>query len=81
VVEERTSIGNQVVVEIRPLGYMPPMKHFSTRDLAILAVSAIVAFSGLYWAFDVELVAAIAVAAGYTVVALVIMYLRSKGSR
>ena len=56
------------------------MKHYSTRDLAILTVSAIVAVSALYWAFDVELVAAIAVTAIYTVVALVIMYLRSKGS-
>jgi hypothetical protein len=56
------------------------MKHYSTRNFAILTVSAIVAVSALYWAFDVELVAAIAVTAIYTVVALVIMYLRSKGS-
>lgn len=54
------------------------MNNFNTRDLAILAVSTIVAIGLLYWAFDFELVAAIATTAVYTVIALVIMYLRGR---
>ena len=57
------------------------MKHYSTRDFAILTVSAIVAFGVTYWVLDVELVVAVAWVVGYTVVALVVMFLRSKGSR
>jgi hypothetical protein len=56
------------------------MKHNSTRELATLTVSAIVAFSITYWVLDVELVVAVAWVGGFTVVALVVMYLKSKGS-
>jgi hypothetical protein len=56
------------------------MKHYSARDFAILAVSAIVAFSVTYWVLDVELAVAVAWVVGYTIVALVAMYLKSKGS-
>jgi hypothetical protein len=56
------------------------MNNFSTRNLAILAVSAIVAVGLLYWAFNVELVAALAITVIYTVVALLSMYLKGRST-
>jgi hypothetical protein len=56
------------------------MKLFGTRILAYLPVSAIVAFCGIYGAFNVEPVAAIATTVIYTVVALVFMYPRSRST-
>jgi heme A synthase len=74
------SIGSQVMVD-STLRYIPAMKHYSTRDFATLTVSAIVAFGITYWVLDVELVVAVAWVGGFTIVALVVMFLRSKGSR
>jgi hypothetical protein len=51
----------------RPLHQVRPMNLFSTRNLAYLPVSAIVPISGLYGAFNVEPVAAIATIVFYTV--------------
>jgi len=53
--------------------------EFGARNLAVLVGSAIVAFGLLYWALDVDLVAAIAITAAYTVFALAFMYIKSKG--
>ena len=62
-----------------PDHYVGPMTELSARNLTVLVGSAIVAFGLLYWALDVDLVAAITITAAYTVLALAVMYFKSKG--
>jgi hypothetical protein len=53
---------------------------FKTNKLVILGVSAVAAFSLLYWLFDWSVVNALVITVAYTVLALVAMYYKSKRS-
>jgi hypothetical protein len=57
-----------------------PMQSFDPRTLAILAVSALVAFGLLYWVFGTTLGYAIGVTVAYAVIALVATYFKSRSS-
>jgi hypothetical protein len=53
---------------------------FKTNELVILAVSTVAAFALLYWAFDYSVLTALLWTLGYSVLALVAMYYKSKRS-
>ena len=60
--------------------YYGAMNTFTPQTLIITFGSAVVAFAVLYWAMDVELVVALGTTAIYAVLALVMMYFKSKNS-
>ena len=53
---------------------------FKKNDLVLLAVSGIAAFALLYWAFDYSVLTALLWTLGYSVLALALMYYKSKRS-
>ncbi len=56
------------------------MSDFTVRNLALLAGTAVVAFSLLYWLGDVGLAMALGSTALYTVIALAVMYFKGRSS-
>jgi hypothetical protein len=56
------------------------MQNLDSRKLAILAVTSLVAFSLLYWVFDSTLEYAIGITVIYAMIALIVMYAKSRSS-